>query len=89
MEDAIVFHRINKEIFLFAVFDGHGGIEVSKYCARHLPEAIESNSAFQRGDYEKALEEVFFELDKMMSTEHGEKILKEITVEHGMQPFDG
>jgi serine/threonine protein phosphatase PrpC len=26
MEDAILFHRINKDIFLFAVFDGHGGV---------------------------------------------------------------
>ena len=26
MEDALLFHRINKEIFLFAVFDGHGGV---------------------------------------------------------------
>lgn len=24
----------------------------------------------------------------MMTSEHGEKILQEITVEHGMQPFD-
>lgn len=56
MEDALVFHRISKDIFLFAVFDGHGGVEVSKYCARHLPETVQKNSAFQRGDYEKALE---------------------------------
>jgi hypothetical protein len=46
MEDALVFHRINKETFLFAVFDGHGGLEVSKFCAKHLPEIIEQNKAF-------------------------------------------
>jgi serine/threonine protein phosphatase PrpC len=26
MEDALLFHRISKDIFLFAVFDGHGGV---------------------------------------------------------------
>ena len=37
MEDAVLFHRISKEIFLFGVFDGHGGVEVSQYCGKHFP----------------------------------------------------
>jgi protein phosphatase/protein phosphatase 2C family protein 2/3 len=40
MEDAILFHRINKEIFLFAVFDGHGGVEVSQFCAKNIPQVL-------------------------------------------------
>jgi serine/threonine protein phosphatase PrpC len=72
MEDAVVFHRISKDIFLFAVFDGHGGVEVSKFCAKHLPMVVEQNAAFQRGDYERALEETFFELDRLMTTAEGE-----------------
>jgi len=43
MEDAIVFHRIDKEIFLFAVFDGHGGVEVSRFCARHIISVLSKN----------------------------------------------
>ena len=43
MEDAILFKRISKEIFLFGVFDGHGGIEVSQYCAKHLPSILENS----------------------------------------------
>jgi serine/threonine protein phosphatase PrpC len=59
MEDAVLFHRINKDIFLFAVFDGHGGMEVSQLCAKKIPEVLEANENFKSGDYAKALEETF------------------------------
>jgi hypothetical protein len=56
MEDALLFHRINKDTFLFAVFDGHGGVEVSQFCAKKLPLVLESNPHFKTGNYAKALE---------------------------------
>jgi serine/threonine protein phosphatase PrpC len=59
MEDAIVFHRISKEIFLFAVFDGHGGVEVSQYCGNHIPMVLQSMESYKKGDYKTALEETF------------------------------
>jgi serine/threonine protein phosphatase PrpC len=88
MEDAILFKRINKEIFLFAVFDGHGGVEVSQFCAEHFPAVLEGNDAFQRGEYELALEQTFKAMDDLLGSEHGEEKLKSISAEKGMQPFE-
>ena len=88
MEDALLFHRISKEIFLFAVFDGHGGVEVSQYCAKQLPQILQANEAFQRGEYPKALEETFKALDDLLGSEQGEEALRNITIENGLQPFE-
>ena len=68
MEDAVLFHRINKDTFLFAVFDGHGGVEVSQLCAKHILVILEANEAFKQGDYSKALEETFQELDRLLGS---------------------
>lgn len=71
MEDALVFHRINKETFLFAVFDGHGGVEVSQFCAKNLPQILESTEGFKKGDYPKALEQTNKALDDLLGSEKG------------------
>ncbi|MCP4294162.1 MAG: protein phosphatase 2C family protein [Proteobacteria bacterium] len=64
MEDA----HINKldltqEISLFAVFDGHGGQEVAKFCEAYFNQYLLANEAFKKGDYKTALEETFLKVD--------------------------
>jgi len=37
---------------LFAVFDGHGGSEVAKFCGNHFVEEIKNDPSFQARNYE-------------------------------------
>lgn len=36
MEDAIIIQELNENIYLFGIFDGHGGPEVAKYVEEHF-----------------------------------------------------
>ena len=68
MEDAHICEPdINGEgIGLFAVFDGHGGIEVAKFCERHFVEQLLKNSNFLQKRYGPALEETFLLMDTLI-----------------------
>jgi hypothetical protein len=68
MEDA---HIINENIDgqntgLFAVFDGHGGIEIAKFCELHFVDCLVSSELYKSKDYPKALEETFLKMDDLI-----------------------
>jgi len=68
MEDAFVATCVGEEggwadIALFGVFDGHGGAQVAKFCAEHLPQVV------AKGDSSKAsvvLRDSFVHVDEML-----------------------
>ena len=64
MEDAHIANgQIADKISIFAVFDGHGGAEVAKYCSANFVTELLKNENFKKGDYVMALRENFFKMD--------------------------
>ncbi|KAI8601573.1 phosphatase 2C-like domain-containing protein [Dissophora ornata] len=57
----------------FAVYDGHGGAGVSKYCGENLHKKIVADPAFVRGDYKVAIKNGFLETDRelQLDPQHG------------------
>ena len=44
----------------------HAGSEVAEYCAKHMPELLQSNALYKSGDLAAALREVFVECDRKL-----------------------
>jgi protein phosphatase 1G len=51
---------------LFGVFDGHGGAEVARFCAQHLPDVFLSSEGYKKGDITAALVSSYLEIDEML-----------------------
>ena len=77
-EDAHISSQIEENTLLFGVFDGHGGGEVSKFCAQNIHTEITKISAFKDGDYAESLVAVFHRMDEIMQTPEGLKVLQEM-----------
>ncbi|XP_065366792.1 probable protein phosphatase CG10417 [Calliphora vicina] len=58
--------NFDKNTAFFAVYDGHGGAEVSTYCADKLPQFLKALAAYLDGNFEKALTEAFLGFDKTL-----------------------
>ena len=70
MEDAeILLPKLSpdrRDTAMFAVFDGHGGTEVSKFCRKYMPGELQKTRPFQEGQLGKGLVEVFHRMDEMV-----------------------
>lgn len=63
---------------LFAVYDGHGGNEVSEYTSQHLPKFIKESEFYKKGDYENALKDSFVKFDCTLKEPEVVKVLQKL-----------
>ncbi|CAN8002145.1 unnamed protein product, partial [Ixodes hexagonus] len=66
----------DKDTSFFAVYDGHGGAEVAKYCALRLPDFIKSLKSYSDGQLTDALRDGFLQFDATLITPDGLSELK-------------
>lgn len=82
MEDAhITEPKFDKATGLFAVFDGHGGSEVAKFCGNHFGEELKKNENYKEAKYEIALKETFLLMDVLMQAPEGFAEIEEMKKE--------
>ena len=62
---------------LFAVFDGHGGSAVSKFCCDNFVSVLTSDEKFKSGQISEALRRTYLKLDEMLQDPaNGHKLKK-------------
>lgn len=90
MEDAHITNtQLPGDAALFAVFDGHGGQEVARFCGRYFVDELTKNENFKSGNYKKSLEETFLKMDAILFGENAMDILREFKNEAEGQTFAG
>ncbi|MCD9645306.1 hypothetical protein HAX54_034142 [Datura stramonium] len=73
MEDAhAVYPNLDSSTSFFGVYDGHGGDEVSKFCAKFLHQEVLNHEAFSAGDMGTSIQNAFLRMDEMMRGQTGQ-----------------
>lgn len=79
MEDAHICQTdIVPGVHLFAVFDGHGGQEVARFCEKKFVEVLKAREKFGERRYAEALQEAFLEMDRLVENPASQKELQEL-----------
>jgi len=79
MEDAhlaIPDFDLKRNIALFGVFDGHGGAAVAEVVADKLPATLRNSPAYERCQYEEAVDQAFRRLDIYLGSSEGQKDIR-------------
>lgn len=63
-DDPTDLEQKDKKMAFFAVFDGHGGANVARYCGEHLHHKIIATHFFKAKDYKAALKHGFLTADE-------------------------
>jgi len=87
-EDAhIALPKFQTNASLFAVFDGHNGVEVAKFAAKYLPQIILKNNNYREGNIELGLKESFITLDQSLLTRRSVAELIRIRQQYSKSPI--
>lgn len=75
-----IYNTINtdkdKNLYIFGIFDGHSGNEISQYLSENFCNELTKNKNFNSKNYKKALKETFIAIDNSLRKEEINNILK-------------
>nr|GMD30578.1 probable protein phosphatase 2C 60 [Ipomoea batatas] len=80
MEDAhAAYPNLDASTAFFGVYDGHGGDEVAKFCAKYLHQQFLRHEAYSAGELSTSIQKSFLRMDELMRSIGSRKELASLT----------
>ncbi|CAH8603553.1 unnamed protein product [Schistosoma bovis] len=69
----------SRGISFFAVYDGHGGSEVARYCAEYMPDFLMKLPSYNKLDMKETLKQLFLDFDATLVTPETRTVLSKMS----------
>lgn len=67
-----------EDIAFFGIYDGHGGAQVAKFCAMHMPDELRGSASYKDGDIKHALKSTYLAIDERLRLKENAELLNQL-----------
>ena len=78
-----------EDVAFFGVYDGHGGAQVAKFCAMHMPDELKSNTLFKKGEIQGALQRTYLAIDDRLRLKENAELLNQLKAKSSVDGSNG
>lgn len=78
-----------EDVAFFGVYDGHGGAQVAKFCAMHMPDELLRSAKFGEGDIAGALKATYLAIDDRLRLKDNIELLNQLKVKNTSEGNNG
>lgn len=78
-----------EDVAFFGVYDGHGGAQVAKFCAMHMPDELLRSKQFTEGDIAGALKATYLAIDDRLRLKDNIELLNQLKVKNTSEGNNG
>lgn len=78
-----------EDVAFFGVYDGHGGAQVAKFCAMHMPDELLRNAKYNKGDVAGALKATYLAIDDRLRLKENAELLNQLKVKNTNEGSNG
>jgi Protein phosphatase 2C len=78
-----------EDVAFFGVYDGHGGAQVAKFCAMHMPDELLRNAKYKQGDIAGALKGTYLAIDERLRLKENAELLNQLKAKSNNEGSNG